>query len=256
MDLTNKQAVAEILQQEQPDYIFHLASPVIRSDQLVDEALEKNLQVDLFGSVNLIEAAAKLKQKPKMLITGTAAEYDVEIKRARRETDNLRPNTSYGLSKMTQELISRQLCQSYEIPLVYTRSFLLIGPGQSQGFVITDWCRQIAAKEPLLKTGNLAIERDFTDVTDAVKAYWSLINKGKAGEVYNVCSGEKIQLKKIIDILRKIAGYEFKVKEDKTKFRNNDPQALWGDNGKIKALGWQPEISLEKSLKTIIENIV
>src|SRR3990172_2541423 len=74
-DLTDKETVAKILTAEQPDYIFHLASPLIRSDQLVDQALIDNLKVDLFGTVNLIEAAARLKTKPKILITGTNAEY-------------------------------------------------------------------------------------------------------------------------------------------------------------------------------------
>ncbi|MBU1500230.1 NAD-dependent epimerase/dehydratase family protein, partial [Patescibacteria group bacterium] len=140
-DLADKKRLAEILTKEQPDYIFHLASPVLRSNQMVDETLVKNLQVDLFGTVNLIEAAAGLKHKPRLLITGTAAEYDVNVKGARKETGQLKPNTSYGLSKMTQELVSRQLAESYGLELIYTRSFLLIGPGQKPGFVINDWCK-------------------------------------------------------------------------------------------------------------------
>lgn len=254
-DLKEKNILEKIISKESPDYVFHLASPLIRSNKLVDQALEKNLLVDLFGTVNLIEAAAKLKKKPKMLITGTAAEYDTAINRARRETDLLKPNSSYGLSKMTQELISRQLSKSYGLQLVYTRSFLLIGPGQAPGFVISDWCRQLRERSPLLKTGDLNIQRDFTDVTDAVKAYWLLINKGKSGEVYNVCSGNQVKLGKILNILEKIAGYDFKIKEDKTKFKNNDPKKLWGDNRKLMALGWKRQITLEQSLKIILENI-
>ncbi len=252
-DLADKKRLTEILTKEQPDYIFHLASPVLRSPQLVDETLVKNLQVDLFGTVNLIEAAAKLKHKPRLLVTGTAAEYDVTINRARKETDALKPNSSYGLSKMTQELVSRKLAESYGLELVYTRSFLLIGPGQKPGFVINDWCKQLAEDKKILKTGNLSIRRDFTDVRDATRAYWLLMKKGKPGEIYNVCSGKSRELAEIIKTLKKVVLTGFKVDEDKNRFKNNDPLELFGDNSKLKALGWRPEISLEESLKDIID---
>ena len=251
-DLADKKRLAEILTKEQPDYIFHLASPVLRSAQLVDETLVKNLQVDLFGTVNLIEEAAGLKHKPRILITGTAAEYDVNVNGARKETDHLKPNTSYGLSKMTQELVSRQLAESYGLELIYTRSFLLIGPGQKPGFVINDWCKQLAEDKKILKTGNLSIKRDFTDVRDGARAYWLLMRKGEAGGIYNVCSGKSRELKEVIKLLKQVIKTDFSVDEDKNRFKNNDPLELFGDNSKLKALGWKEEISLEESLKDII----
>lgn len=252
-DLADKKSLAEILIKEKPDYIFHLASPVLRSPKLVDETLVKNLQVDLFGTVNLIEAAAGLKKKPKMLITGTAAEYDVNIKGPRKETGQLRPNTSYGLSKMTQELVSRKLAEGYGLELIYTRSFLLIGPGQKPGFVINDWCKQLAENKKTLVTGNLNIRRDFTDVRDGARAYWLLMTKGKAGEVYNVCSGLSLKLKEVIQVLKRAIKTDFIVNEDKTRFKNNYPKELFGNNAKLKALGWRPKISFEKSLMDIID---
>ena len=105
-DLTDKETVAKILTAEQPDYIFHLASPLIRSDQLVDQALIDNLKVDLFGTINLIEAAARLKTKPRILITGTNAQYQSSQKLI-SEVYPLQPLTGYGLSKLTQELVGR-----------------------------------------------------------------------------------------------------------------------------------------------------
>ena len=262
-DLADKKRLTEVLTKEQPDYIFHLASPVLRSNQMVDEGLVKNLETDLFGTVNLIEAAAKLKHKPRILITGTAAEYEIPPSeesiqpprrcRARRETDALKPNTSYGLSKMTQELVSRKLAESYGLELIYTRSFLLIGPGQKPGFVINDWCKQLAQDKNTLVTGNLNIRRDFTDVRDGAAAYLMLMKKGKPGEIYNVCSGKSRELAEIIKVLKKAVLSDFKVDENKNRFKNNDPLELFGDNTKIKALGWQPEISLQESLKDTLD---
>lgn len=248
-DLTDKKRLEEILNKEQPDYIFHLASPLIRSDQLVDETLIKNLEVDLFGSVNLLEAAAKLKQKPRMLITGTAAVYQAVGSKAIKETFKLSPITAYGLSKLTQELVCRKLAESYQLPLICTRTFLLIGPGQKPGFVVTDLIRKVVAGEAEIEVGKLSTRRDFTDVRDAVRAYWLLMQKGRAGEAYNVCSGRSYSIKEIWEKLQQLAKKPFKIKE-KLKWRKNDPDMVIGNNQKIrKAVGWEPEITLDQSLK-------
>lgn len=248
-DLTDKKRLEKILNKEQPDYIFHLASPLIRSDQLVDETLIKNLEVDLFGSVNLLEAAAKLKQKPRMLITGTAAVYQAVGSKAIKETFKLSPITAYGLSKLTQELVCRKLAESYQLPLICTRTFLLIGPGQKPGFVVTDLIRKVVAGEAEIEVGKLSTRRDFTDVRDAVRAYWLLMQKGLAGEAYNVCLGRSYSIKEVLEKLQQLAKKPFKIKE-KLKWRKNDPDMVIGNNQKIrKAVGWEPEITLDQSLK-------
>ena len=208
-DLTDKKQLQAVLTEEKPDFIFHLASPLIRSDQLIDQSLVDNLKVDLFGTVNLIEAAASLKTKPRILITGTNAQYKTSQKPI-SEDYQLKPLTGYGLSKLTQELIGKTLADSYGLEIITTRTFHLIGPGQSPGFVVTDFCRQIAMMEvgkaeAELKVGNQDIRRDFTDVRDAVSAYWLLMQNGKNGETYNVCSGQGYSLQEIIEKLKSLS---------------------------------------------------
>ena len=255
-DLRNKTEVNQVVRTVKPQWVFHLASPVLRSHQLIDESLVKNLEVDLFGTVNLIEALAELPTKPRLLITGTAAEYDPQIKGPRKETDALKPNSSYGLSKLTQELISQQLCHSYALPLIYTRTFLLIGPGQKPGFVVNDWCQQLKQGVKVLKTGNLSIKRDFTDVRDGVRAYLLLMQQGQPGTVYNVCSGKSQALKEIIQELKQVVKTDFQVNEAKNRFKNNDPLELFGDNRRLTTLGWQPQISLAETLQTMLDSTV
>ena len=240
-DLKDKTAVLAAVSRVKPDWIFHLASPILRSDQLLDQTLADNLEVDLFGTVYLIEAAAALKKPPKILITGTAAEYQ-DSSLPISETNKLQPVTSYGLSKVTQELVSQKLCQSYNLPLIFTRTFLLIGPGQKPGFVVNDMCRAAAAGKTQISLGNPGIKRDFLDVRDAVRAYYLLIQNGKLGEVYKVCSGKTVGIGDIAAHLK----LKTKVRQS---WRQNDPQVICGDNRKLKRLGWQPQISLDQSLK-------
>jgi len=256
-DLSNKSKLEKILNKEKPDYIFHLASPIIRSQELIDKSLQKNLAVDLFSSVNLLQTAAQLKKKPKILITGTAAVYKAGDKKPFKEIARLEPQNSYGLSKLTQELVCLQLAKSYKLKLVCTRAFLLIGPGQRPGWVITDLGRKTAEIErgkirPVLVIGNLNIKRDFLDVRDGVKAYWLLIRKGKAGEVYNVCSGKAKSIKQVVNGFKQLSKKQFKIKQ-KNQWRKNDPNTIVGDNQKLRGLGWQPKISFKTSLQDTLD---
>jgi GDP-4-dehydro-6-deoxy-D-mannose reductase len=245
-DLKNQANVRHQLLTVKPNWIFHLASPILRADRLLDKNLAANLEVDLFGTTYLLEAAANLKTKPKILITGTAAQY-APSPQPLTETSPLKPLTSYGLSKLTQELVSRKLAQSYHLPLVFTRTFLLIGPGQKPGFAVNDLCRAVAKGQTQLVLGNPAIRRDFTDVRDACRAYYLLMQTGQVGEVYNVCSGQTVSLTEIVNRLAVLIGSKLTLKT-KTVWRQNDPPVVCGDNRKLTHLGWQPQISLDQSL--------
>jgi len=255
-DLINQKVVNTIMAKEKPDYIFHLASPILRSDQLIDDTLTKNLQVDLYGTVNLLQSARKLKKRPKVLISGTAAVYKKNQDKPFKETDPLEPKTAYGLSKLTQELIAMELAKSYQIPLVVSRSILLIGPQQAEGFVVNDLVKQTVKIEykqvkPQLVIGNLNTKRDFTDIRDGVKAYYLLMKKGKPGEYYNVCSGQVTEIKTIVQWLEKNSRVKFEIKQS-PKWRKNDLAIIQADNQKLLKLGWQPQYSLTDSLLTIL----
>src|SRR3989338_1729326 len=246
-DLKDKLSVFTAVSRVNPGWIFHLASPILRSDQLLDHDLAANLEVDLFGTVYLLEAAAAMSHKPKILISGSNAEYAPSA-RPLKETDKLMPLTGYGLSKLTQEMVSLQLAKSYALPLIMTRTFHLIGPGQRPGFVVTDLAKAIAEGAKEITLGNPNIRRDFTDVRDAVRAYYLLMKQGKPGKTYNVCSGKAVSIGQIAARLAVLAGVKLKIKS-RNVLRQNNHLVVRGDNHKIKQLDWQPKISLDQSLK-------
>jgi len=256
-DLSNKSKLEKILNKEKPDYIFHLASPILRSDKLIDKTLSKNLKVDLFGTVNLFKAISNLRKKPRVLIAGTAAVYKENQGKPFKETDQVEPRTAYGLSKLTQEMVGLQLAKSYGIPLIVSRSILLIGAYQAEGFVVNDLIKKVVEIEmektrAILAVGNLNIKRDFTDVRDGVKAYLKLVQKGKPGEIYNVCNNKAVAIKEVVRWLEKNSKAKFRVKL-KENWRKNDLKIIQGDNRKLVKLGWKPEYNLEDSFKTILD---
>ena len=122
----------------------------------------------------------------------------------------------------------------------------MIGPGQKPGFVVNDLCRAATEGKTQITVGNPKIRRDFTDVRDACRAYHLLMTKGSPGEVYNVCSGKTVSIGEIA------ARLKLKIKIRKA-WRQNDPLVVYGNNAKLKRLGWQPQISLDQSLKDTLE---
>ncbi len=112
-------------------------------------------------------------------------------------------------------------CEGFHI--IIARSFPHTGPGQSSDFVCSDWARQIARiesglVEPEIRVGNVNLERDYTDVRDVVRAYFLLMVKGKAGEIYNVCSGRSVKLREILNILVCQTSFEVKIVVDEKRF--------------------------------------
>jgi len=256
-NLLDKNKLEKTIKKIKPDYVFHLASPILRSDKLIDKTLAKNLEVDLFGTVNLLQTISHLAKKPKTLIASTAAVYRKNKGKPFKETDKLEPRTGYGLSKLTQELIGLKLAKSYNIPVIVSRSILLIGTHQAKGFVVNDLLKQVAEMElnktkSVLWVGDLKAKRDFTDVRDGVRAYLTLLEKGKPGEVFNVCNNKPVEIREIIEWLKEKSKLKFKVKE-KSQWRNNDLNVLVGNNEKLKRLGWKPEYKLEESLQKILD---
>lgn len=109
-------------------------------------------------------------------------------------------------------------------------------------------------KQAELVTGDVSIVRDFVDVRDVVAAYFTLLNKGAKGAVYNICGGQGVSLREIIERMAAVAGIGVSIHVNEKFIRPMDNRAIVGSFEKIKRdLGWEPRILLERSLRDIIE---
>ncbi len=235
-----------------PDYVFHFASPILRDQKIDPINLSENLKVDFYGTLNLLRIISRQSKKLKVLITGTNAVYQPNSGRPLQEADRVNPLTSYGLSKFIQETSSLAFCRKNNLPLIVTRTFHLLGPRQKPTFVVSDFAKQIAAiemglKKPILNIGNAMVSRDFTDVRDAVRAYWLLMTQGKVFDVYNICSQKTKSIKEIINFYLSRTKVKIKINQQQIRTRKDEPDRILGNNHKIKKLGWQPEIFFKQS---------
>lgn len=258
MNLLNVENVNDVIKNIKPDMIFHLAG-----QSAVGLSWQKpvlTIDVNVNGTLNLLEAVKNNNINPKILIVGSSDQYgiikpeDCPIK----ETQMQIPQSPYGISKKTQEELGKLYVKAYKMNIIFVRAFNHIGAGQGENFVVPDFASKIVKIEkgaiPVLKVGNLDTLRDFTDVRDIVRGYVMLLENGKIGESYNIGSGNVIKVKDILKKLISLSYKEIKVEIDKEKFRPVDVPIVQCDNSKIKEdTGWKPEISIDETLKDVLE---
>jgi len=259
LDLMDDKRTQEVIYRFQPNYILHLASysSVMYSWKNPAWSFQNNTNIFL----NLLEVVRLLNLDARILSIGSSEEYgnvsDKEL--PLREEQPLRPVSPYAVARVSQEMLSRVYVNGYGMDVVITRSFNHLGPGQNELFVVSSFAKQVAeaSKKGLpsleMKTGDLSIVRDFTDVRDVVRAYHLLLTKGSKGEVYNVCSGRGVTLASIVSQLSKKKRIAVTTLTDPKLVRPSDNRAIVGSNEKISAaVGWKPEIALEQSLDDIL----
>jgi GDP-4-dehydro-6-deoxy-D-mannose reductase len=211
---------------------------------------------------NLLEAVRLTTPLARILIVSSSDVYGFgpEPAEALNENALIQVLDPYAYSKAAGEM----LCGFYErvenLDIVIARPFPHTGPGQAEDFVCSDWARQVALIEkgeraPVLKVGNLDVRRDFSDVRDVVRAYLLLIRNGRRGEVYNVCSGNAVALREILDLLIKEASGNIPVsiEVDAPKLRKSEAGSVTGSNRKIsEETGWSPRIPIGQTLHDIV----
>jgi GDP-4-dehydro-6-deoxy-D-mannose reductase len=259
LNLLEYQSVENLLVKFSPTYIVHLASFSSVSKSW-DEPLASFMNnTNIF--LNMCEIIRKNNIKCRLLSIGSSEEYGnvpahcIPIK----ESIPLNPLSPYAVARVSQEMLSQCYVSSYKLDIILTRSFNHIGPGQRDIFVIPSFIKQILTgiqdglPEIVLHTGDISIIRDFLDVRDVVRAYQLLLEKGVAGELYNVCTGRGYSLAEIIDMLAKLLQIGITTKIDSSKIRPNDNKIIIGDNAKImEHTGWHPDIPLAQSLQDLI----
>lgn len=259
-DIEDAFSVASAIEACRPERIFHLAAQSYPSESWGAPAT--TLRANLLGALNVLEAARRFTPDARIHLAGSAAAYGLVApdEMPIQEDRPLRPLSPYGVSKAALEMLGYQAWQAYGQQIYLTRSFIHIGPRQGARPAAQTFARQIAEAEagrraPVVEVGNLAVRRDFLDVADAVRGLWALIERGAAGEVYNLCSGRAPSIGELLEIYLSMATIAMDVREDPARLRPADEPILVGDYSKLRAAtGWQPQVSLEESARRILDH--
>jgi GDP-4-dehydro-6-deoxy-D-mannose reductase len=256
VDVTDGPAVRRDLMAAAPEVIYHLAALTHVGASWDDPA--ETMRVNAIGTVTVLEAAWRCEPAPAVVLVSSAEVYGPGDGSLVSEAASLRPTSPYAASKVAAEFAGLQAHLGRGLGVVRARPFNHVGAGQSDAFVVSALARRIAAAERAgggeVQVGNLSSLRDFTDVRDVVRAYRLLAEAGVPGEVYNVCSGEAVEIAEVARKLCALVDVDVELVTDAALYRPADVPVLRGDNARISELtGWKPEISLDDTLVDVLE---
>jgi GDP-4-dehydro-6-deoxy-D-mannose reductase len=246
IDLRDAAALTAVVEECEPRAIIHLAglSHVGESWQ----ALANYFQVNVLGTESLLRAAAGRR----VVMASSAEVYGLvpATEQPLAEDRRLAPQSPYALTKAAAERLVQPAGG------IVVRSFNILGPGQAAKFALPAFAAQLAAihagkQEAVLRVGNLAAQRDFIHLDDAVDGYLALAERGVDGEVYNLGSGETRSIGDMLEQLLVVSGVAARVKIDPQRFRPVDLPLLRADASRLRRLGWAPGRSLETALEEL-----
>ncbi|MDR4494376.1 MAG: GDP-mannose 4,6-dehydratase [Nitrospirales bacterium] len=258
-DLRDLHSLIVLIQKVKPEWIFHLAAQSCVTTSF--DAPVDTLSTNVIGTTNLLDALrmtgvdAKVHVCSSSEVYGQVLEGEVPIK----ESNPFRPASPYAVSKVGEDMIAFQYFLSYGIRTVRTRMFTHTGPRRGDVFAESAYAKQIVEveygiRENPIRVGNLDSIRTFADVRDAVRAYWMLMEKCPAGEVYNIGGNRTMTLREMLEILKGMASCPIQHLVDPALLRPSDVTLQIPDTEKFKAAtGWEPRIPFEDTLKNILD---
>jgi nucleoside-diphosphate-sugar epimerase len=256
-DLRSYEGVRDSIDACRPDRIFHLAALAYVPESFLDP--KRAIETNVIGSLNVLDAVRNIGLKTKIHLCGSSEEYgDVEGEDIRTTEKSLpNPKSPYAIGKLGMDHLGRLYSEAYNMDVVVTRTFNHTGPGRGEMYAESAWAKQIAEIERgdrrVLRHGDLAPIRNYTDVRDIVKAYTLAIDLPSG--VYNICSDQNVSMGDVLSTLRGLAKCEVPTDVDKNLMRPADFSFKAPDSSKFKRItGWEPIITLQQTLEDILND--
>jgi GDP-4-dehydro-6-deoxy-D-mannose reductase len=201
-ELCDYREVRELLSRTRPSKIFHCAGSF-------SNIFEQDYRNNVLATYHLLHGVNALELSCRVLLVGSASEYGAPESNSGCISENhpLNPVSVYGLSKAFQTEMMGYFMHKPDMDLVMARIFNLDGEGVSPllfpGHVRVKIKSFLANEVETIDVGNLSAYRDYLSVDEAVSDMVTIMEHGKAGEVYNVGSGNPLQM---MDYLKGLLG--------------------------------------------------
>jgi GDP-4-dehydro-6-deoxy-D-mannose reductase len=241
VDIRRRDDIAHVLGIIRPDITFHLAA--VTNVGFAWKNPQLTYDVNFMGTSNLLEALQASAPDSRLILMSSAEVYQTC---GQGPIDENCPTVC-----LNPYAFAMNVCK--------IRAFNFTGPGQGSQFVASDFANQIAKIErgerpPIIRVGNLAAIRDFSDVRDVARYLRIIGGKSAGGEVFNLCSGRAYSIRQVLDILLAQARVPIRVEVDAGKFRPLDNPQILGDCQRIASrFDLRPEFTLEKTLLDLLD---
>jgi GDP-4-dehydro-6-deoxy-D-mannose reductase len=237
-----------------PDCIYHLAALSVPSHCGEMTPTARALAVNVEGTSRILELAAWLPRRPRVLFTSTSHVYVPATPEAQlSETAPCGPRRGYGMTKLLAEQRIETAVRERRLDVVIARAFQHTGPRQELGMMLPDWAEQLASDEMgPVRVRSLNTWIDLSDVRDIIRAYRLLVERAETGGIYNVGSGAPRRTGDIFNLMIRLANSSRMASELGSSAEKWDPIA---DISRLHALiGWQPQITLEQTVADTLEH--
>jgi len=223
------------------------------------------LDTNILGTLRLLEVIRKCRGNDPVIHVCSSSEVFGRVPREKLPIDeecSFHPASPYAISKIGTDLVGRFHAEAYGQKVVVTRMFTHTGPRRGDVFAESSFAKQIAMIEkglipPVVNTGNLDSLRTWSDVRDAVRAYYLLVTvKPVPGEVYNIGGAYSSTVGQMLDFLISLSTHKdrIEVKQDLGRLRPLDADLQVPDTSKFRAhTGWVPLIAFEKTMQDLLD---
>ena len=210
------------------------------------------ITTDVFGTFVLLEAARSAKQLRRFVQISTDEVYGSVPQGSSRETDELRPRNPYAASKAGADRLAYSYWATYQVPVVITRASNNYGPYQFPEKIIPLFVTNAFDDIPVPLYGDGLNERDWLHVSDHCRAIDVVIDRGVAGEVYNIGGGNHIANADLTRRILRLAGEpESLIRLVADRPGHDRRYSL--DIDKIRGLDWSPRVDFEQGLTDTVE---
>ena len=260
-DLNDFPSLMNAVTESSPDYVFHLAAQSYPQTSFV--APLETLETNILGTAKLLEAINKSPYDPVVHVCASSEVFGRVPKEYLpiNEEVTFHPASPYAISKVGTDLIGRYYAEAYDMTVMTTRMFTHTGPRRGDVFAESTFAKQIAMIEagklpPVIKVGNLQSLRTWSDVRDAVRAYYLLVTHNPtAGEYYNIGGTYSCTVEDMLNyLISQSTVKNIKVETDPERLRPIDADLQVPDTAKFKNhTGWEPIIPFEETMTDLLD---
>lgn len=245
LDIGCRGSLAALFAAGHPDGLIHLAWYANPVDYLTARANVDSLQM----TIGLVEAALQAGCR-SVVVGGSCVEYAAQ-NRPLVEGDPSDPRTLYGVCKHAAWQISRILAKEVGADLAWARIFHIHGPSEDHRRLLPWVARRLKSGAMVPLTDGSQV-RDQLHVTDVASALSAILESGTSGP-YNVCSGEPVRLRHVLETLGDLMGRGSQLGFGELPHGPNETMFLAGDSSRLRSLGWTPRFTLREGLASALE---
>ena len=236
------------------DIVYHFAA-MLGVDNSDNKPLE-TMRVNLEGSVNVFKSAVEAGVK-RMIYASSSEVYGEPRELPIREDSVKGPVSAYGVSKLAAEIYAKAYNHEFGADIRIVRFFNVYGPGQSDNFVIPIFINNALENKPLRVFGEGSQTRCFTYVEDIADGVLNALEKGKAGEAYNIGNNKPTTILELAQIIKEVTGSKSEIIKSgfgkATRLKEREIEYRVPDISKMKTLGWGPKTIVREGIKKILE---